>query len=79
MSGAAEASLVIGLISGTITIIEAAKKIYQAAKGVSGLPEDFRAVAQKLALVNYNPRLLEGNIKKVVYMESRAAQWTLPL
>jgi len=64
MSGAGEAALVIGLISGTIAIIEAVKEVYDAAKDVKGLPEDFRAVAQKLPLVNYNLRLIEGKIKE---------------
>ncbi|KAH0538358.1 hypothetical protein FGG08_005053 [Glutinoglossum americanum] len=52
MSGA-EAGLVIGLISGTIAIIDAIKKVYDAAKDQQGLPAAFREVAQRLPLVQH--------------------------
>jgi hypothetical protein len=50
MSGA-EAAFVVGLISGVISIIEATKTIYDAAKDVKGQPEAFRQVASRLPLV----------------------------
>lgn len=50
MSGA-EAAFVIGLISGTISIIEAIKTVYDAAKDTQGQPEAFRQVAARLPLV----------------------------
>lgn len=50
MSGA-EAAFVIGLISGTISIIEAIKTLYDAAKDTEGQPEAFRQVAARLPLV----------------------------
>ena len=50
MSGA-EASLVIGLISGIIAIIDAMEKVCDAAKDQQGLPAAFREVAQRLPLV----------------------------
>ncbi|KAJ5737114.1 uncharacterized protein N7483_002239 [Penicillium malachiteum] len=50
MSGA-EASFVVGLISGTISIIEAIKTVYDAAKDAQGQPETFRQVAARLPLV----------------------------
>jgi F0F1-type ATP synthase delta subunit len=50
MSGA-EASFVIGLISGVISIIEATKTVYDAAKDAHGQPEAFRQVAARLPLV----------------------------
>lgn len=50
MSGA-EAGLVVGLISGTIAIVDATKKIYDAAKDQQGLPAAFREVAERLPLV----------------------------
>jgi hypothetical protein len=50
MSGA-EAALVVGLISGTIAIVDATKKVYDAAKDQQGLPAAFREVAQRLPLV----------------------------
>ncbi|KAG9242418.1 hypothetical protein BJ878DRAFT_170387 [Calycina marina] len=51
MSGAAEAGFVIGLISGVISIIEAAKTVFDAAKDANGQPEAFRKVATRLPLV----------------------------
>jgi hypothetical protein len=50
MSGA-EAGFVIGLISGVISIIEAAKTVSDAAKDATGQPEAFRQVAARLPLV----------------------------
>jgi F0F1-type ATP synthase delta subunit len=50
MSGA-EAAFVVGLISGVISIIEATKTIYDAAKNAKGQPEAFRQVAARLPLV----------------------------
>lgn len=50
MSGA-EARFVIGLISGVISIIEATKTAYDAAKDAKGQPEVFRQVAARLPLV----------------------------
>ncbi|KAF5877798.1 putative beta transducin-like protein [Botrytis fragariae] len=50
MSGA-EAGFIIGLISGVISIIEAAKTVYDAAGNVKGQPEAFRQVAARLPLV----------------------------
>jgi hypothetical protein len=50
MSGA-EAGFVIGLIAGVISIIEATKKVYDAAKDAQGQPEAFRQVAAQLPLV----------------------------
>ncbi|KAH7122357.1 hypothetical protein B0J11DRAFT_581064 [Dendryphion nanum] len=47
----AEAGFVIGLISGVISIIEATKKVYDAAKDAQGQPEAFRQVAARLPLV----------------------------
>ncbi|KAH7123260.1 hypothetical protein B0J13DRAFT_679985 [Dactylonectria estremocensis] len=48
MSGAE----VIGLVSGIISLIDAALKIYNAASDASGLPSDFRDVASRLPLIN---------------------------
>jgi hypothetical protein len=50
MSGA-EAAFVVGLISGVISIIEATKTVYDAAKDAKGQPEAFRQVAARLPLV----------------------------
>jgi hypothetical protein len=50
MSGA-ELTLIIGLISGIVSIIDGAKKVYDAATDQQGLPEAFRTVAQRLPIV----------------------------
>ncbi|KAH7308729.1 hypothetical protein BKA65DRAFT_442542 [Rhexocercosporidium sp. MPI-PUGE-AT-0058] len=50
MSGA-EASFAISLISGVISIIEAAKTVYNAAGDVKSQPEVFRQVTARLPLV----------------------------
>jgi hypothetical protein len=51
MSGA-EVGLVVGLISGTITIVETVRKVYDTAKDQQGLPATFREVAERLPLVH---------------------------
>jgi len=51
MSGVGEAALALGLISSIITIIDTAKKIYEAANDANGLPKAFNDVAAKLPLV----------------------------
>ncbi len=50
MSGA-EAAFVVGLILSVISIIEATKTVYDAAKDAKGQPEAFRQVAVQLPLV----------------------------
>jgi N-terminal domain on NACHT_NTPase and P-loop NTPases len=52
MTGVVEAGTVISLISGVISIIEATKTVYDAAKDAKGQPEAFRQVAARLPLVN---------------------------
>ncbi|KAF3924054.1 hypothetical protein ABW21_db0207818 [Orbilia brochopaga] len=56
MSGIGEASLVLGLISSIIAIIETTKKVYEAIEDDSGLPKNFKKAAAKLPLIS---RLLE--------------------
>lgn len=51
MSGIAEASLALGIISSIISIVTAAKNIYDAGKDKSGLPKAFHHVAAKLPIV----------------------------
>jgi hypothetical protein len=50
MSGA-EAGFLVGLISGSIAIVEATKTVYDAAQDAKGQPEAFRQVAARLPLV----------------------------
>jgi len=61
MSGA-EAGLIIGLISGVISIVDATKKTYDGAQDANGLPEAFREVAQRLPLVNNTLRTISADI-----------------
>jgi hypothetical protein len=53
MSGA-EASLIIGLISGIVAIVDATKTVYDAVKDQHGLPDALREVAKRLPLVKDN-------------------------
>jgi len=63
MSGIGEAGLVLGLISATITILEAAHGIYEAASDASGLPRKLRVVAEQIPLVYNALGLAEQNLK----------------
>jgi hypothetical protein len=47
----AEAGFIIGLISGIILIIKAAKTVFNAAEDAKGQPEAFRQVAARLPLI----------------------------
>ena len=58
MSGA-EAGLVLGLISATISILQAAYAVYEAASDATGLPKKFRAAADQLPIVLHTLDLAE--------------------
>jgi N-terminal domain on NACHT_NTPase and P-loop NTPases len=62
MSGIGEASLVLGLISSTMAIFEAAQEIYEAASDAKGLPKKFRIAAEQIPLVHNALSLAEQNI-----------------
>jgi hypothetical protein len=64
MSGA-EASLVIGLISSIITIIDTARQLYDAVEDEKGLPANFKKVASKLPLISKILEDAEKYIKSV--------------
>jgi len=51
MSGIGEASLVLGIISSIISIIDATKKVYDAVKDEKGLPANFKKSATKLPII----------------------------
>jgi N-terminal domain on NACHT_NTPase and P-loop NTPases len=61
MSGA-EAGLVIGLITSVITIVQATKKVYDAANDATSLPPAFCEVAKTLPLVDATLRLAEKSV-----------------
>ena len=56
MSGVEEASLVLGIISFVIAIIEATNQVYEAVKDESSLPTNFKNSARKLPFIS---KLLE--------------------
>jgi archaellum biogenesis ATPase FlaH len=76
MSGA-EAVLVIGLIGSLISIIDAAKKIYDAAGDAKGQPEEFRQVATRLPLVVEILRNAEARASKLDETKLEAIKQTL--
>ncbi|TGO70873.1 hypothetical protein BELL_0652g00010 [Botrytis elliptica] len=52
MSGIGEASLVLGIISSIIAIIETTKQVYDAIEDEAGLPKNFKKSATKLPLIS---------------------------
>ncbi|KAF7919155.1 uncharacterized protein EAE98_009475 [Botrytis deweyae] len=52
MSGIGEASLVLGIISSIISIIETTKQVYDAIEDEAGLPKNFKKSATKLPLIS---------------------------
>jgi alkaline phosphatase len=56
MAGVGEASLVLGIISSIISIIDATKQVYEAVEDEAGLPKNFKKSAAKLDLIS---KLLE--------------------
>ena len=63
MSGIGEASLVLGLISSIIAIIEAANEIYDAYDDTHGLPKKIRVAADKIPLIHHALSLAETNVR----------------
>lgn len=61
-SGIGEASLVLGLISSTIAMFEAALEIYEAASDTGGLPKKLRIAAEQIPLVYHVLILAKQNI-----------------
>ncbi|KAH0555818.1 hypothetical protein GP486_006235 [Trichoglossum hirsutum] len=76
MSGA-EAVLVIGLIGSLISVIDGAKKIYDAAGDAKGQPEEFRQVAARLPLVIEILRNAEARASKLDETKLEAIKQTL--
>jgi phytoene/squalene synthetase len=56
MAGVGEASLVLGIISSIISIIDATNQVYEAVKDEAGLPTNFKKAATRLPLIS---KLLE--------------------
>jgi hypothetical protein len=63
MSGA-EAALVLGVISSCITLVDASKRLLDAARDERGLPEAFRVVQAHLPLVTRTLRNVEGRSRE---------------
>ena len=72
----AEAGLVVGLISGVISIIKAAKSVYDAAKDAKGQPEAFRQVAARLPLVN---EILQSSKERTQTLDESAREALKPI
>lgn len=62
MSGTAEASLVLDLVSSIIKIFEKAHDIYDSAKDISGLPKKIRSAAEQNPLVQDALKQVNHNI-----------------
>lgn len=69
MSGVGEASLVLGIISSIIAIIDATNQVYEAVKDESGLPTNFKKSATKLPLIS---KLLEDAERYVNSIEDES-------
>ncbi|KAF8852969.1 NACHT-domain-containing protein [Acephala macrosclerotiorum] len=76
MSGA-EAVLVIGLIGSLISIVEATKKVYDAAGDAKGQPEAFRQVSARLPIVIEILRDAEARASELDEMKLEAIKQTL--
>ena len=63
MSGIGEVALVLGLVSSTITVFEAALEIYEAASDQTGLPKKLRTVAEQIPLVYHALSLAKQNLE----------------
>lgn len=61
MSGA-EAGLVLGLVSGTITIIDTVIKVYNDVQDAHGIPSTFREITQRLPLIRNTLGMAEAHI-----------------
>lgn len=73
MSGVGEASLVLGIISSIISIIDATNQVYQAVKDEAGLPTNFKKSATKLPLISKLLEDAERYINSAVDVSIKAA------
>ena len=78
MSGA-EACLVIGLISGIITVLDTVAKVSNAVKDESGLPVSFREIDQRLPLIQDILRTAEERLTGCPPDEKSCKALTVPL
>ena len=62
MTGIGEARLVLGLVSSSVAIFEAAQENYEAASDISGLPKKLRLAAEQIPLVYHALNLAKLNI-----------------
>jgi hypothetical protein len=73
MSGVGEASLVLGIISSIIAIIDAINQVYEAVKDEAGLPTNFKKSATKLPLISKLLEDAEGYINNTADESIKAA------
>jgi hypothetical protein len=72
MSGIGEASLVLGLISSIISIIDATHKFYTAVEDEKGLPKNFKKSAANLPLISHLLDDAQGYISSIKDATTRA-------
>lgn len=63
MTGLAEASAILGLVSAIVGILDCVHKTYNAAHDAKGLPEAFKEVADRLPLVNDTLKLIDKHLQ----------------
>lgn len=73
MSGVGEASLVLGLISSILSIIDATRQVYDAVNDETGLPKNFRQTAARLPLVSSLLEDAEGYVDGTVDVRAKDA------
>jgi N-terminal domain on NACHT_NTPase and P-loop NTPases len=65
MSVVGEASLVLGIISSIIAIIDATRQVYEAVEDATGLPENFKKSAAKLPTISKLLKDAENYIENI--------------
>jgi alkaline phosphatase len=73
MSGVGEASLVLGIISSILSIIDATKQVYESLEDDAGLPTNFKKSATKLPLISKLLEDAERYINDVTDKSTKAA------
>jgi hypothetical protein len=73
MAGVGEASLVLGIISSIIAIIDATKQVYEAVEDATGLPENFKKSAAKLPTISKLLKDAENFIENIADKPTKLA------
>ena len=65
MSGVGEAALVLGLISSSVSVFQAAYDVYEAANSAHGLPKKLKTAADQIPIVLHALGLAEENVQNL--------------